>query len=488
MSERNENIPDNNHADLLRELRITRNFNLSIALALIGFLLIGVFWYFFVSDFRNKLNALTQQEVVFLNKIDTLKDRISLYRTTVLVAALKKGEDYGDIQQIPVLYGEIRTFLRELRESAKESQRIDLLPMLDETEQYLEYMHVFGKMMPREFKTNYYEALDSLAAIDANNQNLLQHIEHLQSALYGSFYHLESKINHQMTWLIYGSGLSLIILLSVVFYLLRQTTRSTRINSVMQKRIEREVDKNREKDKLLMEQSRQAAMTDLLSNIAHHWRQPLNGVMLNVNHIVDLYLHDELEEEEMRRFEEHVTQQLQMLSYTIDIFQKMSASEQPKRYFKLHQVLEELKFYFMPILDQDKITLDAEGHAELFGSPAELLQVLVHLVNNAQEAICLQKKEQPDLSGKIIIAAEQIDEIIRIVLSDNGTGVSEKIAHDIFSPYFTTKFKKQGVGISLYLDKQIIEGKFSGKIYLDSEYKNGARFIIELPVKAVSAS
>lgn len=474
----------NDHSDLLHELKITRNFNLSIALALVGFFLIGLFWYFFVSDFRNKLNTLTQQELVFLNKTDTLKDKVSLYRTTLLVAALKKGEDYGDIQRIPVLYEEIRGFLHELKERAKEQERVDLLPILEETEQYLEYMHVFGKIMPREFKNNYYEALDSLAAIDANNQNLLQRIDHLQSALYGSFYRLETKINHQMRWLLYGSGVALIILLAIIFYLFRQTTRSTQIKAVMQKRIDAEVDKNREKDKLIMEQSRQAAMADLLSNIAHHWRQPLNGVMLHVNHIVDLYLHDELGKEEVERFEERVSRQLQMLSHTIDMFQKMTDQDQPKRYFKLHQVFEELKFYFMPMLEQDKIHLDTEGNAELFGSPADLLQVLVHLVNNAQESINLQKKEQPELSGKITIHASQSVDSVRIMLADNGTGISKEVVPDIFNPYFTTKFKKQGVGISLYLDRQIIEERFSGKIYLDLAYKEGAQFIIELPLKA----
>lgn len=484
MSEKTDSMLNSDHSDLLHELKINRYFNAAIMLVLAGSLLIGLFWYFFVSDFRDKLNALTHREVTFLKRTDTLKDRISLYRTTLLVASLKKGEDYGDMQQIPRLHDELGILLKELREEAKRAHRSDLFPLLEEIKAYLDHMHVFGMMMPKEYKTDYFEALDSLAAIDANNQKLLQGIDQLQSELYSSFYQLESKVNRQMSLLIYGSVSALIVLFVVVFYLVRQMTRSTQINAVMERRIEQELEKSREKDKLLMDQSRQAAMADLLSNIAHHWRQPLNSVSLSVNHIVDLYMHDELEDEEMQHFEELVNKQLQMLSHTIDVFQKMSAPDQPRRYFKLNQIFEELQFYFEPMLLQNSIHLTVEGDAELFGSPADLLQVLVHMVNNAQDAILQRKNEQPDLSGEVHIRATHIDSMIRIVFTDNGTGVSENIAEDIFNPYFTTKFKKQGVGVSLYLDKQIIEEKFGGRIYLDRDFQAGAGFIVELPLRA----
>jgi len=105
----------------------------------------------------------------------------------------------------------------------------------------------------------------------------------------------------------------------------------------------------------------------------------------------------------------------------------------------------------------------------------EFIQVLLNIINNARE----QLSQINRVDAQILIKSYDKDNICILEISDNGGGVDEDIKDNIFDPYFSTKFEKNGTGLGLHMSKSIIEQHHKGKIYLQN-IEDGAKFIIEL--------
>jgi C4-dicarboxylate-specific signal transduction histidine kinase len=111
------------------------------------------------------------------------------------------------------------------------------------------------------------------------------------------------------------------------------------------------------------------------------------------------------------------------------------------------------------------------------GYPSELSQVILNILNNAKDILVEKEIKKP----KIIIDINKHEKnIISIEIKDNGGGIDEKNIDKIFDMYFSTKDKKNGMGLGLYISKIIIENKLKGKIYAKN-YQNGA--IISINIK-----
>jgi signal transduction histidine kinase len=259
------------------------------------------------------------------------------------------------------------------------------------------------------------------------------------------------------------------------------TKKLNDINKNLENSIKEEVEKNRKKDKMLIQQSRHAALGEMLGNIAHQWRQPLNTLGLMLQDLEDVYVHDELDKEYLYTTVTKAMEIIFYMSETINDFRDFFVPEKDKMYFNLYNSINDTLKITGAMLKENNIELinKIDKNFEVFGLPNEFSQVIINLINNSKDAYvkCEECKDK-----KIIIDAKIDTEHIHIFINDQAGGIKEDIIEKIFDPYFTTKHKSQGTGLGLYMSKTIIEQSMQGSIDVyNTDY--GVRFIIALPIK-----
>ncbi|RXK07580.1 HAMP domain-containing sensor histidine kinase [Halarcobacter ebronensis] len=254
------------------------------------------------------------------------------------------------------------------------------------------------------------------------------------------------------------------------------------------KKLKSQLEKNYEQDLLLKHQTRMAVIGEMLNNIAHQWRQPLNAITVQLS---SLKLKNELkmiEERDINETANSVIKYANYLSKTIDDFRNFMKDNPEKEHFKVLDSFNKAIDIVSASLKNHYITLNIiESKEELFvdGIMNELTQVFINIINNAKDIL-----NEKNLDEKVIeVTFYKEDSQIFITLQDNAGGVQEDIIDKIFDPYFTTKHKSQGTGIGLYMSTKIIHEHFLGEIIVkneDIEYNNhnykGAKFYIILPI------
>lgn len=256
-----------------------------------------------------------------------------------------------------------------------------------------------------------------------------------------------------------------------------------RLNKQMEEQVVKEVEKRREQERIMMQQSRHAAMGEMVGNIAHQWRQPLNSLGLIVGKLELAFEYNRLDETMMQESVKKANRLIEVMSRTIDDFRNFFMPQKEKEKFLLEKVIADTTYLLQNTLERSNIQLRyrQDDDIALYGYGNELAQVLMVILTNAKDAI-EDSKTKP---GVISIAAyKSVNEAI-ITISDNGPGVSEEIQGRIFDPYFTTKSEKKGTGIGLYMAKKIIENSMDGTLNVTSD-SHGACFKIVLPIKMAS--
>ena len=243
---------------------------------------------------------------------------------------------------------------------------------------------------------------------------------------------------------------------------------------------------NKAKESYILEQSKIAAMTDMLSNIAHQWRQPLS-VITSIASSIKLQLQiGELNKEDIHKDLDLINQTSQKMSQTIESFKDSYELEHKQEQFNLNEaLLNNIKILEPAYTYNNIIFLTKTFNIEYYGYKDEFLLILNKLLQNAKEAIANQKIK----NGYIFVQLSEIDssEIV-LKVYDNAKGIDENIKDKIFEPYFTTKHKAQGVGLSLYVAKNIVTKYFKGSITFhnmtyehNNEMYTGACFTIRFP-------
>jgi len=235
-----------------------------------------------------------------------------------------------------------------------------------------------------------------------------------------------------------------------------------------------------EEEKILIRQSKLASMGEMISLIAHQWRQPLsaiNGIVLNIDidHRKEILNSNKLDEH-LNKIEETTA----YLSKTINDFSDFFSKNKYKEYFYISDIIQQTKELLAISKDNNiKIIYKEKEETELLGYKSELIQSLLIILNNAIYACHKNNKNKE--KGKIIIETKVLKKSIFISIEDNGGGIDSKTIQQIFNPYFTTKQKPHGTGLGLYILKLIIEESMSGKISITNG-KEGAIFIIKIPI------
>ena len=278
------------------------------------------------------------------------------------------------------------------------------------------------------------------------------------------------------------------------------------LNRELEERVSQEVTRRQESERTMLHQSRIAAMGEMISAIAHHWRQPLNVVALNIQGLRDDLQEGELDEARLDAVIEKSMEKIREMSDTIDSLRGVIANEQGKIQCCVLQEAQEAYRLLKAELEVDNIEMIGECFGEpekpleacrcdpknaqwVRMIPADFRQSVFNIFINARDAI-LEKRKKTGEPQKGRITVHLIFEAgyERLEIEDNGGGFDPGAIEHIFDPFFTTKERGRGeglitgVGLGLYLTKMVVEERMNGTISAENGTE-GARIIIRLPLE-----
>ena len=266
-----------------------------------------------------------------------------------------------------------------------------------------------------------------------------------------------------------------------------KTLKLTELNENLEQKINIEVEKSREKDKKIIQQTRFAALGEMIGNIAHQWRQPLSAISSTASSTsvqMDLGIADD---KEVKKSLSNIMNYVGFLTQTIEDFRSFFKEDKEKTDFDMINIFKNTKTITNSTYAEYQIKI-IERHNEKSlmtnGLPNELSQVFLNVLNNAKDILA---EKVPENRILLVEFSQNKDNCI-VEITDNAGGISDNIKDKIFDPYFTTKHQSQGTGIGLYMSKEIIEKHMQGALTFynkEFEYDNkkeyGACFKIELP-------
>ncbi len=257
------------------------------------------------------------------------------------------------------------------------------------------------------------------------------------------------------------------------------------LNRELEQRIQEEMLKRQQKEQMLIQQSKMAAMGEMIGAIAHQWRQPLNAVGLIVQDLEDAYEYGEIDKEYIQRAVNDTMKQIQFMSKTIDDFRNFFRPAKEKEIFNCFKAIQSALSIVNAQLTNNTISVKLTAHNEqelyITGFSNEFKQAMLNIINNAKDAITENRKQSysAHVKGEISIDVSKENNKIVVIIADNGGGIDKDIIDRVFEPYFTTKDQGKGTGIGLYMSKTIIERSMNGKLDVRN-VNNGAEFRIEI--------
>ncbi|WP_026840193.1 PAS domain-containing sensor histidine kinase [Citrifermentans bremense] len=248
------------------------------------------------------------------------------------------------------------------------------------------------------------------------------------------------------------------------------------LNEEMSERL-RAVEELRRQEQLLIRQGRLAAMGEMIANIAHQWRQPLNTLGLIIQELPTYHERNLLTVEYLEGSVSRAMQVINYMSQTIDGFRNFFGPDKERQTFLASEVLEKT----VSILDAAFAELNLElvvwvdREAVVHGIPNEYSQVLLNILMNAKDALLERKVEHPKVEVRLFREGGKSV----VTITDNAGGIPTEIMDKIFDPYFTTKGPDKGTGIGLFMSKTIIEKNMKGSLTVTNQ-PEGAQFRIEV--------
>ena len=224
---------------------------------------------------------------------------------------------------------------------------------------------------------------------------------------------------------------------------------------------------------MMLHQSRLAQMGELLSMIAHQWRQPLNSIGITVATLKLKAQRGKCDPQNVVQVSERIETLIRHLNQTIDDFRNFFKPEKEKKITSFTKIVRSVEGIIGKTLETKGIvfTVDIQNDAEFICYENELIQVILNIVKNAEDALAEKEVSPAEITLRVH------DFIIEI--EDNAGGIPEEVLPKIYDPYFSTKMQKDGTGLGLYMSKMIVEDHCGGKLSVENTSK-GACFFIDL--------
>ncbi len=292
--------------------------------------------------------------------------------------------------------------------------------------------------------------------------------------------HEEKSIGYGLIWKISLTFLIAIFIFFIIYLKQKKLQKKIKnLNKTLEDKIKNAIEKNERQQLIMMQQSRLAQMGEVISMIAHQWKQPLNSLSLLNSTIISKYKNSRLSLDIVNKFEKQTKKIILQMSNTIDDFRNFFKPEKEKIIFSLENAIADSIDLISPILKNKKIILELKlnYNINILGYPNELGQAIINIINNSKDALMdSQVKDK-----MIFIETKKIKNYVTITIRDNAGGMPEDILSKIFNPYFSTKTKKHGTGLGLYMTKIIIEDHFKGRLNI-CNFQNGTKVQITLGV------
>ncbi len=268
-----------------------------------------------------------------------------------------------------------------------------------------------------------------------------------------------------------------------------QTSELEEMNDSLEDKIKIEIDKNAKQERELFQQSKQAALGDMIGNIAHQWRQPLSAISTAASGMQLTYIAGVMNDEDFMNYTDAITYNAKYLSQTIDDFRDFVKNDKKITRFDISESIEKCMKVVNSSINNHNLHIKTNFDKNIFISnfDNELQQAVINIFANAKDAL---KENIANSDDRVIFISTYLEADCAIVsIKDTAGGISEDIMDKIFEPYFTTKHQSQGTGLGLYMTHQIICNSMNGTIevhndtftFNDKEY-TGAEFIIKLKI------
>ncbi len=258
-----------------------------------------------------------------------------------------------------------------------------------------------------------------------------------------------------------------------------KTLELEELNNTLDIRIKKEINNRKRQEQILIQQSKFAEMGEMISMIAHQWRQPLSALSTIIQNIHLRHSLGKLDKEYIDNQKDLSNALTEKMSTTIEDFRNFFKPNKEKQLFSIKNTIYQTVFLIDDSFKSNNIKIESEVLEDItiYGFENELSQVLLNIIKNSKDAFLEKNIQNPS----IFIKTKYIDNYINILIFDNAGGINEAIIDKIFEPYFTTKDSYNGTGLGLYMSKIIIEQNMKGKLQVKNT-KNGVKFSIDIPI------
>ncbi len=491
------------------EMTIAKKTSLLFLIMVSGMLFIGSFAHMSLNRMSDNFNILYTKRMLPVIRLEKLKD---IYTVNILdtlrdiengLITFKQGKDV-------ILLAEdlTRREWSEYKSSVDIDERDWLVKLLkswgvniSDTRQNIKFDDEKALIHKIERKIGYIESILSKMFVFLEKNEKYRAYNVLQDELYPSVYSMnidltqlinlnleaskEGKNKTDMIykstfeWIVLGTlgtitfaGLLALIILKNIRRLHEQlakmidekTKELQELNRNLEIKIKKEVEESRKKDEIMFRQSRYAAMGEMIGNIAHQWRQPLNALLLIIQSFqTKKMLGAELSDEFIDSQVKEGLVLANSMSKTIDDFRNFFNPNKKEEFFSIEKAvsnsIEIIEKYYQK--EEVSIVLICHDDVHVLGYENEFSQVLINLFSNSKDALS-ESSITPKLIEVIVTKTDDREVLVEVV--DNGGGIAPEVIERMFEPYFTTKHKSSGTGIGLYMSQQIIEKQMEGKI------------------------
>lgn len=253
--------------------------------------------------------------------------------------------------------------------------------------------------------------------------------------------------------------------------------RLARLNKDLQSQVEIELEKNRQKEQILMQQVKLASMGEMIDAIAHQWQQPINLITLRIDILSQMFKSGKLNKDEMNTFKEKISLNIDHMISTINEFRTFARPNKLEENFNIKTMCEKVLLLVKDEFINQKIivNLNAINDFQIRGVENEFKHLILNLINNAKDAF--NEKNTPSKQRIIDINILSNENKNTIEVIDKAGGIPQELIKDIFKSNISTKENSKGTGIGLYLSSQIAQ-KYNGTLRVKN-IDGGAKFVFE---------